>query len=85
MFGWGEVGIIAVLAIILLGPDKLPEVFRTLGKIYGEYKKAKRRFELELIYGYEIPSRELIDELARKRMEELGIGDFNVKEFEKKL
>ncbi|RLI76640.1 translocase [Archaeoglobales archaeon] len=85
MFGWGELGIIAILAIILLGPDKLPEVFRTLGKIYGEYKKAKRRFELELIYGYEIPSKELIDELARKRMEELGINDFKIEDFEKKL
>ncbi len=35
MFGWGELGIVIILAIILLGPDKLPEVFRTLGKIYG--------------------------------------------------
>lgn len=85
MFGWGELGIIAILAIILLGPDKLPEVFKTLGKIYGEYKKAKRRFELELIYGYEIPSRELIDELVKKRMDELGVNDFKFSDFEKKL
>jgi len=85
MFGWGELGIVIILAIILLGPDKLPEVFKTLGKIYGEYKKAKRRFELELIYGYEIPSRELIDELVKKRMDELGIHDFKIDNFEKKL
>jgi TatA/E family protein of Tat protein translocase len=69
MFGWSELVIVIVLAIILLGPDKLAEVARTLGKIYGEYQKAKRRLELELIYGYEIPTREKLEEIARKKME----------------
>ncbi len=69
MFGWSELVIVIVLAIILLGPDKLAEVARTLGRIYGEYQKAKRRLELELIYGYEIPTREKLEEIARKKME----------------
>jgi len=71
MFGWGELGIIIVLAIILLGPDKLPEVARTAGKIYAEYKNAKRRLELELLYGYEIPNREHLEELTRKKLDAL--------------
>jgi TatA/E family protein of Tat protein translocase len=69
MFGWSELVIVIVLAIILLGPDKLAEVARTLGRIYGEYQKAKRRLELELIYGYEIPTKEKLEEIARKKIE----------------
>ncbi len=69
MLGWEELALILVLAIILLGPDKLADLARTLGKIYGEYKKAKRQLELELLYGYEIPTKEKLEEIARKKME----------------
>ncbi len=71
MFGWGELGVVIILAIVLLGPDKLPEVFRTLGKVYYEYKKAKKRLELEVLYGYKIPDRSTLDQLSRKKIEEL--------------
>ncbi|RLI86240.1 MAG: translocase [Archaeoglobales archaeon] len=85
MFGWGELGIIIVLAIILLGPDKLPEVARTLGKVYAEYQRAKKKLELELLYGYEIPSKDYLEELSRKKLEvlkkdivaQLGVEDLN--------
>ena len=49
MFGAGEIVLIVILAVILLGPDKLPELARSLGKIYAEYQKAKREIELELL------------------------------------
>lgn len=49
MFGAGEIVLIVVLAVIFLGPDKLPELARSLGKIYAEYQKAKREIELELL------------------------------------
>ncbi|AGK60885.1 Sec-independent protein secretion pathway component [Archaeoglobus sulfaticallidus PM70-1] len=71
MFGWGELGIVIILAIVLLGPDKLPEIFRTLGKIYAEYKKAKKRFELEVLYGFSMPDDDLIDKLSKKRIDEI--------------
>jgi len=48
MFGAGEVVLIMILAVVLLGPDKLPEFARSLGKIYAEYQKARREIELEL-------------------------------------
>jgi Sec-independent protein translocase protein TatA len=66
MFGWGELGIVVILAIVLLGPDKLPEVARTFGKIYAEYKKAKRRLELEILHGYEISN---FDKLSKKKLD----------------
>ena len=73
MFGWGELALILVLALILLGPDKLADIARTLGKIYGEYQKAKRRLELEIIYGYEIPTKEKVEEILKKKTQEISI------------
>ncbi|MBO8182198.1 MAG: twin-arginine translocase TatA/TatE family subunit [Archaeoglobus sp.] len=71
MFGWGELGVVIILAIVLLGPDRLPEIFKTLGKIYYEYKKARKRFELEVLYGYKLPDKDLLDKLSQKRIDEI--------------
>ena len=53
MFGIGmqELAIILVVALLVLGPRRLPEFARTLGKGLGEFRKAsndlKRSFTLE--------------------------------------
>lgn len=39
--GAGEVVIILVLALIFIGPKKLPELARSLGKSLREFQKAK--------------------------------------------
>lgn len=84
MIGWSELTLIIVLAVILLGPDKLSDLARTLGRIYGEYQKAKKQLELELIYGYEVPSKELLEEIAQKKISAIT-KDFveNVERFKK--
>jgi sec-independent protein translocase protein TatB len=50
--GFGEILIILVLALILLGPTRLPDAAKTLGKSLREFKKAtddlKSQFEGEL-------------------------------------
>lgn len=33
--GWGELLVIAAVALVVLGPEKLPEAARAAGKIYG--------------------------------------------------
>src|SRR5512146_1108520 len=42
MFGlsFGEIVIIAILALLLLGPDRLPDAAKTLGKGLREIRKA---------------------------------------------
>jgi sec-independent protein translocase protein TatB len=49
--GFGEIVIILVLALVLLGPQKLPEVAKQLGKGMRDFKKAsddlKGQFEKE--------------------------------------
>jgi sec-independent protein translocase protein TatA len=48
MVGFDEIMLIAVAALLLFGPDKLPQYLRELGKLYAEVKKAQREFEREL-------------------------------------
>lgn len=42
MFGLGftEILVLAVLGLILLGPDQLPEVARTLGRFFNDLKRS---------------------------------------------
>ena len=42
MFGIGmqELIIIAIIALIIVGPKKLPDLAKTLGKGFGEFKRA---------------------------------------------
>ncbi len=66
--GWSEATIILVLALLLFGPDKLTEFAKTLGKLYGEYKTAKRRLELELLYGKEVLNKNSLKDLAKSEL-----------------
>lgn len=53
MFGIGstELVVILVVALIILGPSKLPEIARSLGKALGEFRRVstdvKRTIEME--------------------------------------
>lgn len=38
--GWGEMLVIAILALLLFGPSKLPEMGKSLGTAIQEFKKA---------------------------------------------
>jgi TatA/E family protein of Tat protein translocase len=40
--------VIGLLALLLFGPKKLPELARSLGKTLGEFRRAKAEFEQEL-------------------------------------
>src|SRR5665811_2360262 len=48
MIGSTELIAIAIAALFLFGPQKLPELARSLGSAVGEFKKAQRASELEL-------------------------------------
>lgn len=47
MFGIGmpEMVIILVIALIVIGPQKLPELAKTLGKTLADFKKASEGFQ----------------------------------------
>jgi len=59
--GMGEIVIILVLALVLLGPQKLPDAAKQLGKGLREFRKAtedlKQQFETELYSNPSKPSK----------------------------
>jgi sec-independent protein translocase protein TatB len=62
--GFGEIVIVAILALVLLGPDKLPEAAKMLGKTLQDLKKAtdglKGQLESEM-YSVEKAVKKAID------------------------
>ena len=58
MFGIGgqELLLILVLALILLGPSKLPDLMKTLGKAMGEFQRASNDFQREIQEAGKMPS-----------------------------
>jgi len=48
LIGFPELILISVVALLLFGPDKIPEIARSLGKAAGEFKKAQTETEHEI-------------------------------------
>jgi sec-independent protein translocase protein TatB len=55
----GEVIIILILALIVLGPEKLPDAIRRFAKFYGEFKRMSSGFQHELRNALDEPMQEL--------------------------
>lgn len=49
--GVGEILVIAVFALLVFGPKRLPEVARSVGKALREFKKATTEFTDEIKSG----------------------------------
>lgn len=50
MFGVGipELGVILVIALVVFGPGKLPELGRAAGKAIGEFKNATNEIKKDI-------------------------------------
>jgi sec-independent protein translocase protein TatB len=46
--GGGELLVIAIVALIVLGPQKLPEAMRTVGRVVGELRRISSGFQQEI-------------------------------------
>jgi len=59
MFGLGiwEIALIAVVALLVLGPDKLPDAARSLGKALRDFRRAGDDIKREIIGDMDAPAR----------------------------
>lgn len=58
-FSGSEIVFLLLLALIILGPEKLPEAIRKFGKTYAEFKKVTTGFQTELKQALDEPMREM--------------------------
>ena len=54
-----EIVFLLLIALIVLGPEKLPEAVRKFGKAYSEFKKMSTGFQSELKTALDEPMREM--------------------------
>ena len=65
--GMPEFLLIAAIALIVVGPDKLPDIAKTIGRMFGELKKTTNEFkqtieaEIKITEANDIDKNEIID------------------------
>lgn len=58
--------VILVVALIVLGPDKLPKVAKQVGALWGDFRKFRERLENEVRGTFpDLPSTEVISQAVR--------------------
>jgi sec-independent protein translocase protein TatB len=63
----GEVIIVLVLALVVLGPEKLPDMLRKVGKLYGELRRMTSGFQAEFEETFAEPLREFRETATQAR------------------
>jgi len=54
-----EIVFLLLIALVVLGPEKLPDAIRKFGRVYGELRKMANGFQGELRQAFDEPMREL--------------------------
>ena len=44
-FGWGEILLVGVVALIVVGPQELPRMFKSIGQVIGRMRGMAREFQ----------------------------------------
>src|ERR1043165_2149542 len=73
--GTTELLVIAVVALVLFGPRKRPEIGRTVGKAIGEFKRASDDFKRTWEYEVDIERRRPANEEAAPAVQSGTDGD----------
>jgi Tat protein translocase TatB subunit len=72
--GFQELVIIFVVALLVFGPKRLPELAKTMGKWMAEIKRgvyiAKSQIENELNVDYKLPDEDIIKNLPKGEQKE---------------
>lgn len=69
--GFGEILVILVLALVIFGPRRLPEIGRSIGRSLREFRRATSELRAE-IEAEDEPPRVPVEERARQIAERKG-------------
>ncbi len=70
--GFWEFSLIAIVALVVVGPEKLPELTRTVGKLIGRARRTMRELKYELERDAEFEEvKRLREEFSKKHLDEL--------------
>ena len=75
MIGSLEIGLVLIVALVLFGPNKLPELARSVGSALGEFKIAQKSAEFDLS-GFDQLNRENTE---KKKQEDAALNEKIVK------
>lgn len=70
-FSMGEIGLIAAVALVVLGPDKLPQVAKTAGSLMGKAQRFVSQVKTDIDKEIELSELKKIQEDAKKMASEL--------------
>jgi TatA/E family protein of Tat protein translocase len=72
MFGIGmpEILVILAVALIVIGPKKLPELAKTLGKAFGEFKRSINDLKESVEVDSEPPKKLQLDKDSKEKKNE---------------
>ena len=77
--GWSELLVIAVVAVIVVGPKELPRMLRTFGKTMGTVRRTANDFKRQFDQALREAEREADLEDTRKQLQSMAridpIGD----------
>ncbi|MBN2240364.1 MAG: twin-arginine translocase subunit TatB [Dehalococcoidales bacterium] len=67
--GFGEIVVILLVALLVFGPEKMPELARKLGKTMRALKKMTSDLTLQIREEVESEKKELLDSLTQEEKE----------------
>ena len=74
--GFFELTLFGIIALIVLGPDKLPVAARTLGRWYGMFRRASQRLQTEITNELQLLETQ---QMLKKELDEIRQSEARIK------
>ncbi|HCH66474.1 MAG: hypothetical protein CL927_04435 [Deltaproteobacteria bacterium] len=66
--GWNELLFIGILAVVIVGPERLPEMMKFLGRQYGKLRRASDELRRAFMFEADkVDQEKRLEELRRRR------------------
>jgi sec-independent protein translocase protein TatB len=66
--GWNELLFVGILAVVVVGPDRLPEMMQFLGRQYGKLRRASDELRRAFMFEADkVDQEKRLDELRKRR------------------